>query len=160
MEMVSKFYYKTNKSELLDYVKKGIYHPEATYELLRYIEDYEKNNGVLVGDFHIHVCSSYVRSLLSMIDNPIKQEQVINAYLHALIYEKDSIAERLIPFMFLKEMDQSNLKFDLFNYVLSNNSDLEELFDGEKEKLIFDEETHEFVMGYLSECFVNRGKKK
>ena len=40
--MVSKFYYKTNKSELLDYVKKGIYHPEATYELLRYIEDYHK----------------------------------------------------------------------------------------------------------------------
>lgn len=155
MEYVSKFYCRTNKSDLMYYVQRGIYHPEAVYELLAYIDSYEKENGVEVGDFHINACSTYVRSLLNLIDNPIKQQSVINAYLQALVLGDDEIAEKLIPFMSIKAMEQATLGCPLFNYVLSHCSDLDELFEGEKKKLIFDDKSHQFVMGYLSDFYVD-----
>jgi hypothetical protein len=158
MEMINKFYYRVSKEDLLPCLDSKIYRSKYIRELLEYIDIYEKENNSSLGSFYIHTCSNYHKELLNFYFYPLKQETLVNAYIQSLLLGKEEMAEKISLYMTGKEFAQCDFDCGLFNYILEHSMDIDEFLNGEKEKLIFDEHSHQFVMDYISRFCVDDSK--
>ena len=158
MEMINKFYYRVCKEDLLPCLDSKIYKCESLRKLLGYIDAYEKENNTSLGSFYIHTCSSYHKALANFYFYPLKQQTLINAYIQSLFLDREDMAEKIAFYMTKKELAQCDLECGLFNYILDHSMDIDEFLNGEKEKLIFDEHSHQFVMDYISNFYVDDSK--
>ena len=143
MERVNNSYVKINKFDLLcnfENDKSGVIRG-----LLNYIFAYEKDNkGAYVGDFYMNVNGPYCSRLFSVYEFPISRSSLINSFLYAG-YNKDlNMLFQLNPFVSFDFVSIDKLG-NLSSYVLEHSLDFNEYLDGEKEKLVFDDESHTFI---------------
>lgn len=143
MERVNKDYVRVDKIDLLCNVegdKSGI-----VQNLLNCIFNYERDNNTYVGDFYMDVNGIYYSRLASVYEFPVNREGIINSFAYAG-YENN--LQMLFALRSYLEFDNVSVKKlgKLSDYVLEHSMSLNEYFEGEPDKLVFDEANHTFVM--------------
>lgn len=88
---------------------------------------------------------------------PLTRNSIFNATLFAINENNLDVAEKLKEY-FSKDKIYKEEMSDLFSYVLEHNIDMNEYFNGERQKLIYTDSDCKLEKGYI--YLINKSEKR
>lgn len=116
--------------------------------LIALLFDYEEVQKKFLKSIYINKESSLVKKYINFDNIVITRQTIINALLLAMINDETDIALNLQPFLKKNKIFINDLG-DLLNYVLEHSIDINEYFNGEQVKIIYNEQSNSFENGYI-----------
>lgn len=163
MELVNKKYVKMNKSDIfLQLVRAGATEEVQNIEkvnffqnLLNVVMDYERS-----GKYRIYLSDFYLKiDDIDIKDTEITRDTIVNALVYASITSDYSMVEKIKPYLYKKSYVVS-IGNDILDYILEHGIGIDELIDGENEKLIFNSNTNSLEPGFIFEDSIKLERKK
>ena len=163
MELVNKKYVKMNKSDIfLQLVRAGATEEVQNIEkvnffqnLLNVVMDYERS-----GKYRIYLSDFYLKiDDVDIKDTEITRDTIVNALVYASITSDYSMVEKIKPYLYKKSYVVS-IGNDILDYILEHGIGIDELIDGENEKLIFNSNTNSLEPGFIFEDSIKLERKK
>ena len=150
MELVNFEYIKIEKidifNELLNYSEaNNDYMKNYFQKLLDTILKYEKESKKFIKDIYLHRSDFTIKEVRNM---PIKRQTVINAYVYANIYNDVFWKDEIGNYILKKEVTLDEL-FNTVNYILEHSIDINEYFDGEIPRYIYNSQEDKIDIGYI-----------
>lgn len=162
MELVNKKYVKMNKSDIfLQLVRAGATEEVQNVEkvnffqnLLNVVMDYERSgkHRIYLSDFYLKIDDIDIK------DTEITRETILNALVYASIINDYSMVEKIKPYLYKKSYVVS-IGNDILDYILEHGISIDELIDGENEKLIFNSNTNSLEPGFIFEDSITLERK-
>lgn len=151
MELINKEYIKIDKSDLfLEQVRASSngnkFNLKFFQDLTRTIYDYEKKNHRTINELYIKTDSPCYKELSKTIQFTIKRQTIINAMIFAIMNNQTNIALQLKEYIKQNEIVPNQLG-NLSDYVLINSKNINEVFNGEKDKFIYNDTKNEIEIG-------------
>ena len=153
MELINREYIKIDRFDIFgeqlkateqNDKQKSIYFSK----LIRLLFDYEKEEKKFIKSIYINNESNFVKKHVNFEEVIIKRQTIINAILLLMIKNETYIALKLKTFLHKDKIFISELG-DMLHYVLDHNVDINECFNGEQAKIIYNEQTNNFEKGYI-----------
>lgn len=143
MELINKDYIKIDKSDLfIEQVRASSngnkFNLKFFQDLTRTIYDYEKENHRTINELYIKTNSPCYKELSKTIQISIERQTIINAMIFAIMNNQTNIALQLKEYIKQNRIFPSQLG-SLSDYVLTNGMNTNELFNGEKDKFIYND---------------------
>ena len=153
MELVNKKYIKIDRFDIFGEQLKATEQNDkqkSIYfgKLIRSLLDYEKEEKKFIKSIYINNESNFVKKHVNFDEVIIKRQTIINAILLLMIKNETDIALKLKTFLHKDKIFISELG-DMLHYVLDHNVDINEYFNGEQAKIIYNEQTNSFEKGYI-----------
>ncbi|MBQ7141287.1 MAG: hypothetical protein IJO32_07290 [Bacilli bacterium] len=141
MELINKEYAKIDKIDLfIEQVRASSndnkFNLKFFQDLTRTMYDYEKENHKTINELYIKTDSPCYKELSKTILFPIERQTIINAMIFAIMNNQTNIALQLKEYIKQNRIFPSQLG-SLSDYVLTNGMNTNELFNGEKDKFIY-----------------------
>lgn len=163
MELVNKKYVKMNKSDIfLQLVRAGATEKEQDVKkvnffqnLLNVVMDYERTGK------HRNYLEEFYLSIddIDITDTEVTRETIVNALVYASITNDYSMVEKIKPYLYKKRYVVS-IGNDILDYILEHGINIDELIDGENEKLIFNSNTNSLESGFIFEDSIKLERRK
>ncbi len=155
MELVNNEYVKLEKIDIFSEAAKSM--KKQDNYLSQYFQGtmeatlkYEKENNIFVNEIYIPT-DDLVDSLVELL--PIKRQTLINAYFFANAEHNNEIASKLLLDILEKESEYCTFKFmrgsDITDYVLEHSIDVNEYYDGEKPRLVYNAQENTLKDAYI-----------
>lgn len=153
MEIINKEYVKIDKSDLfIEQVRASSndnkFNLKFFQDLTRTIYDYEKENHKTINELYIKTDSPCYKELSKTIQFSIERQTIINAIIFAIINNQTNIALQLKEYIKQNRIFPSQLG-SLSDYVLTDAMNTNELFNGEKDKFIYNDIKNEIEIGKI-----------
>lgn len=148
MELVNKKYIKLDKFDVYGRLVKSTGKEEYSANLIRLMFDFEKEKKYFIREFYLDKNSKKINKLIDVNNLPIKRDIIRNAIIFAILSNNFDIAEKLKKFLFEIQVYPYELG-DLLDYVLENSIDINEYYNGEMTKIIYNENLNEIEQGYI-----------
>lgn len=155
MNRVNANYVRVDKMDLL--CKTGNDKSGVVQNLLNCALDYERDNNTYVGDFYVDVNGIYYSRLASAYEFPVERESISNAFVYAGYENNLQMMLALRPYLEFDNIPVKKLG-KLSDYILEHSMSLNDYFNGELEKLVFDEANHTFVMKKIYDKTASQSK--
>lgn len=162
MELVNKKYVKMNKSDIfLQLVRAGATEEVQNVEkvnffqnLLNVVMAYERSgkHRIYLSDFYLKIDDIDIK------DTEITRDTIVNALVYASITSDYSMVEKIKPYLYKKSYVVS-IGNDILDYILEHGISIDELIDGENEKLIFNSNTNSLEPGFIFEDSITLERK-
>lgn len=159
MELVNKNYVKMNKFDIFSLMNKFVENHD--YEKLNFMQKmfselskYEREKNEYISDVYIGVDAEIFVDEYDFMLLTIKRDSVINAYFYSCFNGEEN--EDLKYFSIWKEFKACELGENL-DYVLDNSISMNEYFDGENKKFIYNFKDECLDKGYV---YSKNGEKK
>jgi len=150
LELVNKKFIKLDKFDIYGRLVKTTENIDNEFisNLIRLFFDYEKENKCFIKEFYIHVNDTQFNEIIDINNIPIRRDGIRNAALFAFLTNNLDLAKKLEEFIHKKIVYPYELG-NLLDYVLENSIDINEYYDGERKKIIYDEKSNKLEEGYI-----------
>ncbi|MBE6152484.1 MAG: hypothetical protein E7165_04155 [Firmicutes bacterium] len=153
MELINNNYVKFSKFDLCyQQVKEsetGDENREIYFnKIMRVFFDYEREKKHHISYIYISTDNSYIKELLEKSEIFISRQTVLNALMFATVNNDIDIAQKLSLIISKKEFLPSELG-NLLEYVLTHSMDINEYFDGEEQRFIYNDIENRLEEGYV-----------
>ena len=115
---------------------------------MRVFFDYELEKKKHISYIYISTDNSYIKKFLEKSEIFISRQTVLNALIFATVNNDIDIVQKLSLIISKKEFLPSELG-DLLEYVLTHSMDINEYFDGEKQRFIYNDTENRLEEGYV-----------
>lgn len=155
MELVNNEYVRLEKIDIFSEAAKSMkmndnYLSQYFQGVIEATLKYEKENNIFVNEIYIpthDISDSLIEKL------PIKRQTLINAYFFANSEHNNEIASKLLLDILEKESEYCIFKFtrgsDITDYVLKHSIDVNEYYDGEKARLVYNAQENSLENAYI-----------
>jgi len=153
MELINNEYIKLDKLDIFggqiealeeSDKQKGEYYSKLISSLL----DYEKQKKKFIKSIYIDKESTFVKKFINLDDLTITRQTIINALLLSMMKNETHMILKLQPYLQKNKIFINELG-DMLDYVLDHNIDINEYFNGEQAKIIYNEQENNFEKGYI-----------
>lgn len=157
MELVNNKWIKMYKQDLflkiVEYSdSNNLYMLEYFQELINTVLEYEKEHKQYINEIFFHIDNFSENEIVNI---PIKRQTILNAYVFSVMTNQMDLACEIGKYLSKKEVLVSELG-DLKNYILENSINIDEYYDGEKIRIIYNNQENKLEEGYI----FNDEKKK
>ena len=150
MEQINNQYIKLNRIDVFIEIAKSLKQKNTSkreyfHNLIYTIMSYEKENNQTIDNLFLNKSDFNDQDLINI---PITRQSLINAYIFANINNDIIFAyeiKKILPEKYILPNELGHLK----NYILTNNIDLNEYYDGEKLKFIYNYKENIIEQGYI-----------
>ena len=150
MELINNHYIKIDKYDIfVGIVKasetKNIYKQEYFKNLIDTLLEYEKESKINISEIFLPVNDFTKEEILNI---PIKRQTILNAYVFANISGEKVLSAKINKFLSKKEVFSSEL-VNISDYILDHSMNIDEFFDGESIRFIYDDHNKKIKNGYI-----------
>ncbi len=121
---------------------------EETRVLLLKLLSYEASNDEYAHDIYFSVDSKFVKTLVGHYPLCIKRQTLLNSCFHAARLNEYDILFKLGMLLPMFEVPLDNMG-DLSDFVLTHSINPNEYFDGEKDRIIYDDVVKSFKRAFI-----------
>lgn len=155
MELINNKYVKFSKLDLCYQQVKASELGDESIEIyfnniMRVFLDYERERKKRISYIYISKDNFYIQKLLKQSEIIIPRQTTLNALVFATINNDIDIAKKLSLIIFNKQFLPGELG-DLLDYVLTHGIDINEYYDSEKPRIIYNEIDNSLEEGYVFE---------
>ena len=150
MELINNHYIKTDEFDIFVEIVKAsesgnVYKQKYFQNLIKNILEYEKKSKNYISEIFLPKNDFTKEEILNV---PIKRQTILNAYVFASISGEITLSSEISKFLSKKEILSNELD-NISDYILEHSINIDEYFDGESIRFIYNSQENRIKNGYI-----------